>query len=470
MTIARASKLAGVVCIAGIVILTVCVFKLHMDAKIVHNAAEKRYESTLPVSEARALPLEADMKAALADMEMTMFVLSISVLAISIVLLAGVILLLKKIVLPLKECVEFTTAVSGGDLDAPSPFISGSGGNELSVMCASLDAMVKNLKDRIQESGEHEEAANGAATRAAEAIQHALEAKGKAESGQQTLLCVAETVDEVTHRLFNSTESLVLQVRDSENNAEQQRENVAYSLAAMEQMNSAMTDIAKNTSFAAEEAEKAKIMAVNGESVMKQSVKSIHSLQQDTGKLKEQMHILGKQAEAIGAIMTMISDIADQTNLLALNAAIEAARAGDAGRGFAVVADEVRKLAEKTMGATTEVGQSIKNIQNGTRASISTVDHTAEGLGEATELVGKSGDALMEIVRAISQTALQISDIAIIAEEQSVSSEMITKSLDDIKRKAEYTANAMHNAAQATSELTAQARELQSRVDELRGK
>jgi len=54
---------------------------------------------------------------------------------------------------------------------------------------------------------------------------------------------------------------------------------------------------------------------------------------------------LGTEVEAIGAIMTVISDIADQTNLLALNAAIEAARAGDAGRGFAVVADEVRSRA-----------------------------------------------------------------------------------------------------------------------------
>ena len=58
---------------------------------------------------------------------------------------------------------------------------------------------------------------------------------------------------------------------------------------------------------------------------------------------------LGQQADSIGHILSVISDIADQTNLLALNAAIEAARAGDAGRGFAVVADEVRKLAEKTM-------------------------------------------------------------------------------------------------------------------------
>lgn len=62
------------------------------------------------------------------------------------------------------------------------------------------------------------------------------------------------------------------------------------------------------------------------------------------------MEALKEQAQGVGRIMTVITDIADQTNLLALNAAIEAARAGDAGKGFAVVADEVRKLAENDGG------------------------------------------------------------------------------------------------------------------------
>jgi len=68
---------------------------------------------------------------------------------------------------------------------------------------------------------------------------------------------------------------------------------------------------------------------------------------------------LGKSSDEIGAIISVVYDIADQTNLLALNVAIEAARAGEQGRGFAVVA-------EKTTKATKEIADMIKTIQNDT--------------------------------------------------------------------------------------------------------
>ena len=102
--------------------------------------------------------------------------------------------------------------------------------------------------------------------------------------------------------------------------------------------------------------------------------------------IKTDIDQLGQQAQGIGQILDVISDIADQTNLLALNAAIEAARAGEAGRGFAVVADEVRKLAEKTMDATKEVGKAISGIQDGTKRNIANVEQSVKIIEKTTEL------------------------------------------------------------------------------------
>ena len=164
-------------------------------------------------------------------------------------------------------------------------------------------------------------------------------------------------------------------------------------------------------------------------------------------RLKTDMLSLGQQAEGIGRIMGVISDIADQTNLLALNAAIEAARAGDAGRGFAVVADEVRKLAEKTMSATKEVDESVRGIQHSAHQNMSSVDRAVEAIGQATSLANRSGEALRAIVDLVGMATDQVASIATAAEEQSATSEEITRSIEDVSRISSETSEAMRGSA-----------------------
>ncbi len=272
----------------------------------------------------------------------------------------------------------------------------------------------------------------------------------------------------VVNRLSAATEELSAQVEESSRGTDIQRDRVASSATAMEEMNSTVLEVARNAGVASEGSERARNKARSGEDIVRESIKAIGDVQADTLELKKNMEDLGRQAEAIGTIMTVISDIADQTNLLALNAAIEAARAGEAGRGFAVVADEVRKLAEKTMTATKEVGNAISGIQTGTRKSVGAVERTTGNLDAATGLVKKSGEALAEIVQESVHTADQVRNIATASEEQSAVSEEITRSLDEINRMADETASAMQQSAQAVSELASQSQELLRLVNNLR--
>jgi methyl-accepting chemotaxis protein len=185
-------------------------------------------------------------------------------------------------------------------------------------------------------------------------------------------------------------------------------------------------------------------------------------------ELKTDMNTLGKQAEGISQIMTVINDIADQTNLLALNAAIEAARAGEAGRGFAVVADEVRKLAEKTMSATREVGDAISGIQQGTKKNVGNVENIGRLIEEATDLANKSGEALKEIVGLVDMASDQVRSIATAAEEQSAASEEINRSIEDINRISSEVSEAMRQSAHAVGEMAEQAQVLNGLIHELK--
>jgi len=394
------------------------------------------------------------------------YVLNAAVLAAALVL--GVILgvLIKRAIAnPLVDIAGKSALVAEGDL---SQNFALDRKDELGSLSAALDQMVVNLRSRISEAEQKSREAGEQSEKARQAMQEAHAAQEIAEQGRHAILTAAENVEQVVNQLSAATDELSAQVEESSRGSDHQRERVANSATAMEEMNSTVLEVARNAAAASDNSERARANAQDGAHIVQQSVTAIGKVQEDTNELKQNMELLGSQADAIGTIMTVISDIADQTNLLALNAAIEAARAGEAGRGFAVVADEVRKLAEKTMNATKEVGDAITGIQTGTKQSIGMVERTSDNLDSTTALVEKSGEALSTIVNDIIGTADQVRAIATAAEEQSATSEEITRSLDEINTMAGETADAMQQSAQAVSDLSMQAQELQRLVNDLR--
>ena len=243
---------------------------------------------------------------------------------------------------------------------------------------------------------------------------------------------------------------------------------MAETMTAMEQMNAAVLNIAKNASDAASHSATMRDKASEGQDIVNEVVTAINAVQEKSLRLRADMEHLHGEAQNITQVMTVISDIADQTNLLALNAAIEAARAGEAGRGFAVVADEVRKLAEKTMASTSEVGSAINAIRNSTEKSIHQVEVAVESISRVTELSNRSGQALEQIVNMAEQSADEVRAIAAAGEEQSAASEEINRSIADINTIATSTSQAMQQAAQAISELAQQAQQLNRVIEDMK--
>jgi len=197
-------------------------------------------------------------------------------------------------------------------------------------------------------------------------------------------------------------------------------------------------------------------------------VQAIGRVEQLAADLKNGMDALGSQANAIGDIIGVISDIADQTNLLALNAAIEAARAGEAGRGFAVVADEVRKLAEKTMSATKEVETSIVSIQRGAAENVNKVAEAFTAVESATSLAHESGGALNQIVSLVDQTTRQIESIAAAASEESRAAALVNTAVEEIRRVSGEIVESTRASSQAVLELNDQSANLHDVIRSLR--
>ena len=360
---------------------------------------------------------------------------------------------------------EVASRIAAGEMDIRFKEHAGEGG-----VFAVLKKMVITLKAKIAEAETKSAEALEAMNNAQVATQAAEEARTAAENAKtEGMLQAADRLSSVVHIVSSASEELSAQIEQSSHGADQQSRRLSETATAMEEMNATVLEVAKNASQATDTSEKAKTKAQEGSTIVGKVVVGINQVQSQSMELKSDMTALGKQAEGIGHIMNVISDIADQTNLLALNAAIEAARAGEAGRGFAVVADEVRKLAEKTMTATKEVGDAIQQIQQGTRKNIENVDRTVKTIEEATLLAKASGETLVEIVNYVEVSTDQVRSIATASEEQSSASEEINRSVEDVNRIAAETTDALRQSAQAVSELAQQAQELGAMIQEMQG-
>ena len=238
--------------------------------------------------------------------------------------------------------------------------------------------------------------------------------------------------------------------------------------AAMNEMNSTVLEVAHNAEGAAEAATSVQGHAHDGADLVTRTIRSMQDVQRQSSGLKDEMSSLDQQAKDIGAVLTLIRDIADQTNLLALNAAIEAARAGEAGRGFAVVADEVRKLAEKTMSATRDVETAIAAIQEGTGNSATTVDGTVTSIEEVSHMAEESGHALERIASLAGDSSSRVSAIAAAATEQSAASDEINRHISEVNALSAHIAEAMDQAAGQVTHMAEQVSVVTTILDDIR--
>ncbi|GFK93658.1 Methyl-accepting chemotaxis protein McpQ [Fundidesulfovibrio magnetotacticus] len=358
-----------------------------------------------------------------------------------------------------------STEVAAGNLDVRFKPVRGQGG-----VYGVLVKMVDTLKAKIAEADAKSAEAARESQAAREATALAEEATRKAERAKaEGMLQAATQLEGVVEVVTSASEELSAQIEQSSRGSEEQSHRVGETATAMEEMNATVLEVARNASQAAETSTRARDRAESGAKVVGRVITFIGQVKQNADQSREDMGSLGRQAEGIGQILGVISDIADQTNLLALNAAIEAARAGEAGRGFAVVADEVRKLAEKTMTATKDVGDAIRDIQQGAKKNQDNTEQAVHAIEEATGLAAQSGEALAEIVRLVELAADQVRSIATASEQQSAASEEINRSIEDVNRISTETADAMRQSAQAVGELANQSLVLKNLIENMKG-
>jgi methyl-accepting chemotaxis protein len=236
--------------------------------------------------------------------------------------------------------------------------------------------------------------------------------------------------------------------------SQEQSTQVEEIASAIEEMSMTITENSSNANKTANFADNNGKIAKDGGQVVVQTIEKMKEIAKVVQQSALNIEKLGKSSTEIGAIISVIEEIADQTNLLALNAAIEAARAGEQGRGFAVVADEVRKLAERTTDATKQISYMINSIQKETEAAVQVMQKGNEEVQHGITLADNAGDALNRVVQSSEDVLDMVNSIASSSEQQAATGEQLAKNVTAISEVAVSSAKNIESIARSSETLT----------------
>ena len=277
---------------------------------------------------------------------------------------------------------------------------------------------------------------------------------------QQSLNAMVRHIAMSVDQVASSSEELSAVSSQTSSNLQLQGLEIEQAATAVNQMTAAVDEVARNAVSTSEASRQSEQTAQRGREQVQETVVSIGALADGVTDTSQRIEQLAGRVQDISKVLEVIGSMAEQTNLLALNAAIEAARAGDAGRGFAVVADEVRALAHRTQESTQEIEQMIGNIRLDTGHAVTAMQSSSNLVRATLEVAQRSGDALDEITRSISQINERNMMIASATEEQALVAREVDRNLMGIRNLSEqvllgaqHTHTAGHDLAQMAGAL-----------------
>jgi methyl-accepting chemotaxis protein WspA len=211
-------------------------------------------------------------------------------------------------------------------------------------------------------------------------------------------------------------------------------------------------------------AEKTAVLASSGQSGLGRMKSTVQQIVDASASINDRLAVLNEKAGNIGTVVTTITKVADQTNLLSLNAAIEAEKAGEYGRGFAVVAMEIRRLADQTAVSTSDIEQTVKEMQSAVAAGVMGMDKFSEEVRKGVDVVQRVSEELSQIIQQVQTLTPSFETVSEGMQSQSLGAQQISDSLSQLSEAAKQTVDSLRQSNIAVDQLNEASRQLQGGV------
>jgi methyl-accepting chemotaxis protein len=261
---------------------------------------------------------------------------------------------------------------------------------------------------------------------------------------------VIESIAQNAQHVANASEELNATSQQISANAEETSAQAGVVSTAAQQVNQNLQSVSTGAEEMTATIQSIASNAHEAATVASNAVQTAQSANVTVGKL-------GESSAEIGEVIKVITSIAQQTNLLALNATIEAARAGEAGKGFAVVANEVKELAKQTAKATEDISRKINAIQTDTKGAVDAIASIGSVIKQVNDISGTIATAVEEQSATTNEMTRNVSDAA-------KGSAEITSNIAGVAESSRGTANSAHESQKASHDLAGMAAQLQGLV------
>lgn len=264
----------------------------------------------------------------------------------------------------------------------------------------------------------------------------------------------------------------------------------------MDQVETAVNDIAQGATSQAEETQAATENVVAMGNMVEETNRVVEELVAYASKMKDAgnrakmilgnlnqvnektegyINIIAKQTDTtnesamkISEAASMITDIAEETNLLSLNASIEAARAGEQGRGFAVVASQIQKLAEQSNESAKQIGDIIQVLLQDSTKAVEIMDDVKSSMKEQSDYVEKTDQAFEEIQTEVNDSIRAMDCIFEKTEQMDQTRSKVIDVVQSLTAIAEENAASTEETSAAVTEVSAIVTGISEKSEELR--
>lgn len=393
-------------------------------------------------------------------------------LAVTIVIIIGLLMVVgafiaRSITAPLDQLTREATKMAKGDLAVAVPEFRDAEVQELASAFEALRRMlvetIGNLKVHARDVSSATASVAASTAQMADGAQEQSAAAEETSSAMEEIAVQIQGVSRNAVDLANDSAAVLTAAKEIGSAAErvgqaareldQALQRVGRSVEEVsDRAASSARDLSDVSSFTQEIDREAQTSA----ETLKDSILRINEIGESSRSSSRAFEALAERSKQITVIVQTMAEIADQTNLLALNAAIEAARAGESGRGFAVVADEVRKLAERAIAAAKEVAELIGSMRDQTEDAVDLARENARRTDDGIKLITDAGNRIGRLLESVHRVGGLVQKVAGAVGEQSHSSQVLRRELDQIRGlSALLSENAGNQAAGVRSAIEA---------------